>query len=303
MPSDLSEHRFLLGELCPWGLNIDPHKLQESRTSDGVCHKRRRELLLIWSDHSKVGELRVTRVRIRAPARLHWALLNLSGLLNRVDGGIGLMIDEPAWEIEAGLDQAGIHGVPLEDDHLAGIQQVLAKLPSGISRQLGIRIVSSIPAHAGLGSKTSLLLAVGRAASLLSGQADSPLNIARLLSRGGTSGIGVNGYSAGGLIWDVGRKYPAEKSHFGPSSLSHCPPPRAIRLSSLDWLSVVHFRFDRTGLSGSDEADFFSRTCPLPTIETERLAICTSLQLIPAILDEDEEELQDGIRSIQELGL
>ncbi len=40
-------------------------------------------------------------VTIRTPARLHFALIDLNGSLGRIDGSIGLAINDPHFEIVA----------------------------------------------------------------------------------------------------------------------------------------------------------------------------------------------------------
>lgn len=38
--------------------------------------------------------------RIITPSRIHITLINLSGLNNRIDSGIGFSVSSPSWDIE-----------------------------------------------------------------------------------------------------------------------------------------------------------------------------------------------------------
>ena len=42
----------------------------------------------------------LTAVKIRTPARLHFSLIDLSGELGRIDGGIGVALAKPNWNIQ-----------------------------------------------------------------------------------------------------------------------------------------------------------------------------------------------------------
>ena len=101
---------------------------------------------------------------VTAHARIHCGLLNTSGLFGRVDGGIGFAVEEPRWEIEVGHAEA-LAGARLPREVATAIHiatsgaQCLWNIPP-----FAVRVRHSIDAHAGLGSKTAILLAIGRAA-------------------------------------------------------------------------------------------------------------------------------------------
>ena len=60
------------------------------------------------------------------------------------------------------------------------------------------------PSHSGLGSGTQLSLAVGKLLADFNSQKMDASQIASIVGRGGTSGIGVASFENGGFIMDGG---------------------------------------------------------------------------------------------------
>jgi len=105
------------------------------------------------------------RVIIRTPSRVHITLIDLHGSSGRVDGGIGITLDEPEMLLEAELSPvlSVSGGDPALQERVRGIaSDVLQKLGAGGSVALTVR--SSYPSHVGLGSGSQLGLAVARTA-------------------------------------------------------------------------------------------------------------------------------------------
>jgi len=243
------------------------------------------------------------RVNILAPSRLHFGLLNETGMLGRVDGGIGVSLVDPHWELEVTRGEHFLRGVTLCSEHAAAVQSALDVLSFLIPpAQVGITVNSTVPCHAGLGSKTSLLLAIGKAVSTLANTPISETDLCRLLRRGGTSGVGLYSFKGGKFVWDAGHRYPEFKNTFGPSSSCLAPPPPAILSIPVDWLQVVHFRFANGGLHGEDEANLFKQSCPIAEAETLTLISCVVSEIVPALMERDELLLQRGVKRLQTLG-
>lgn len=243
-------------------------------------------------------------VRIKVPARIHCGLINESGLFGRIDGGIGFTIDAPYWELDINESDT-----PVVDQHLpAELREAIVQVrdtlsPLFLTANLTVTPRQTIPAHVGFGSKTALVLAVGKAFCHLRGYNLSPIQLATIFGRGGTSGIGIHTFERGGFVWDAGRRYPAEKDRFGPSSLQLAQPPALLQQLHFDWLQVVHFRFDDGTLHGSHEVSIFEQFCPVPEDETRELYTVVAAQIVPALLEQHEPALQDGLRLLQTLGL
>lgn len=161
-----------------------------------------------------------------------------------------------------------------------------------------------IPEHVGLGSKTAYLMALARALSRHFSLGLDYMDLAALVGRGGTSGIGIHTSQFGGIVIDAGHHYPDEKSSFVPSSASRAlPPPLKERHAAPDECVVIHLRLDTQGLSGKAEKDFFQRHCPIPEQETQRLLSMVDEILLPGIRRGSLPELNEGLQALQGMGM
>jgi beta-ribofuranosylaminobenzene 5'-phosphate synthase len=241
---------------------------------------------------------------VRAPARLHCALLNESGDWGRIDGGIGLVVKDPTWEIEIAPRKSGEDQFGLQGELKLALGATLSRFREHFSfPTIRVSVQKSIPLHAGLGSKTSLLMGISRGICELLGLNWSAEEIAAFTGRGGTSGIGINATNSGGFVWDVGRRFPSDKDQFLPSSVASSRPSRQALSLKAQWLKVVHFRFAEQGLHGATEVAFFQKECPVDGRETEKILALVAGSLIPSVIDQDFVSLQSALSEIQNLGL
>lgn len=191
------------------------------------------------------------RVRIKTPCRLHFTLIDLNGELGRIDGGVGLSITEPNFELEF-RDKISISSelkrnsgnehlifkttntelgeviisTENDDDENSHILLTIAKqivlkftgmlskcynIKKSINFPLSIMIFKSFLPHIGLGSKTQLSLALASGIARILGLNLDIHEITRLVGRGGTSGIGYRAFERGGFIFDCGHKFGAGK--------------------------------------------------------------------------------------------
>ena len=199
-------------------------------------------------------------VYVKTPSRLHLALIDLNGDLGRVDGSIGLALDYPNTILEATrsreLKVVGERADFVEDLVRRFLQHV------GVKGTIRVSVKNLIPAHVGLGSGTQLSLAVASALSHIFRIRKTTREIAAIMGRGGTSGIGVMAFEKGGLIVDGGHSFGngKEKQSFLPSSASSAPPPQVIARYEVpqQWICSSHpkcatrvtWRGCRTGSAG-----------------------------------------------------
>jgi beta-ribofuranosylaminobenzene 5'-phosphate synthase len=163
------------------------------------------------------------RVVIQTPSRIHVSLIDMHGGSGRVDGGIGIALDEPGILLEAELSP--VFSVSGGD---AALQERIGRIAAGVLQQIGaggsvaITIRNHYPAHIGLGSGSQLALSVARAITELHGRNMTVPELARLVGRGGTSGIGTAAFEHGGFIIDGGHRFGkgCEKS-----DSARLPPP------------------------------------------------------------------------------
>ncbi len=237
-----------------------------------------------------------------APARVHGALLNCSGWGGRIDGGIGFAISSPCWKVRVRPAKRSRIGGAISSFLEA---ELAAPLKNIDARWAGIdaEVIDAVPAHMGFGSKTSLLMCLGRAAATFAAESPNAREVGLTVGRGGTSGIGVHVAFGGGFVWDAGHRFPGEKPHFGPSSSRLAPPPPLITRVTTCPGKLVHFRVDNSpGLSSAKEDAFFRSNCPTPPGEDIESLQAVALRLVPGLLENDWREIQYGLRTLQQLG-
>ena len=240
-------------------------------------------------------------VTIRTPARLHFALIDLNGSLGRIDGSIGLAINDPHFEIIAEpADQIQIESTQYEERARAIVERLRAKYSfPGIHLQLA----SEVPPHSGFGSGTQLALGIAQAVNTLYNLNLNVADLAQAVGRGGTSGIGITAFEQGGFILDGGHRFPDQKSSFLPSSAAgNVPaPPLLLRQPFPDWeLFIVIPRC--THISGEAEIQLFRTLCPQPRSTAEQLSHLILLKLLPSIFEEDRHAFGSTINDIQTFG-
>ena len=152
-------------------------------------------------------------------------------------------------------------------------------------------IKEQIPQHIGLGSKTQLALAIATAVLRINGLHKNVRILASIMSRGGTSGIGVAAFDKGGCILDGGHTFgpDGEKNSFLPSSASTANPPPIMVQTSVpeDWKFIIALPSVKQGASGLSEVDIFRDNCPLSSEETKEISHTILMKMVPALYEKD----------------
>jgi beta-ribofuranosylaminobenzene 5'-phosphate synthase len=202
-------------------------------------------------------------LKITTPSRLHITLIDMNASIGRVDGGIGLTLENPSITMSAERSEAvEITGT---SEHAQRMRNSAVKLlPEG--KGIHIEIKKDYPSHIGLGSGTQAALAAGMAVNRIYELNLSIYEIAVKVGRGGTSGIGVAAFESGGFILDGGHKF-SDKKDFLPSSASDLPPaPVLLRTDFPDWDIVIAIP-EQKGASLKNEVNIFQKECPVPLKE------------------------------------
>ncbi len=145
-------------------------------------------------------------IRVRAPSRLHFGLLNVPTADTPTDarlfGGVGLMVTDPGVIVRVTPADEWSAAGPSADRAL-GFAQRFA--PPAVRFRV---VVESCPAeHVGLGVGTQLGLAVAKAVAVEVGLPHlTAVELAGRVGRGARSGVGVHGFDGGGLILDAGKR-------------------------------------------------------------------------------------------------
>jgi beta-ribofuranosylaminobenzene 5'-phosphate synthase len=236
-------------------------------------------------------------VKIKTPSRLHFTLIDLNGELGRLDGGIGITLSEPNWIIN--IERSIKWSIP---EQCTQIVQLIKKHLKP-SKNYKIDLESSILDHVGLGSYTQLSLAIAHGISKFEGEERTVQDLASIVGRGSTSGIGVAAYDNGGFILDAGHSI-SEKSEFLPSHFSNAKPAVVLQRLNLplDWYFVVTIPDIGQGKYGAEEIKIFKKHCPIPRGEVEKISRVILMQILPSVIEDNIEMFGKGLNEIQEFG-
>jgi beta-ribofuranosylaminobenzene 5'-phosphate synthase len=237
------------------------------------------------ADGSVVGRI----VRIEAPARLHFGMLDLRGSLGRRFGGIGAGIFSPSLLVE--IERADAVEAEGADANRAADFATRYLASQGVQGGAKIVIRRAIPGHSGLGSGTQLGLAVARGiAELYDLPTDTGL-LAAEVDRGRRSAIGTWLFDGGGFIVEGGRLEGVDRI-----------APLLARLDIPDsWRCVVAIPRSAEGVSGESELQAFRELPAPPLRDVERIAHLVIMSLLPALVDGDIDAFGAAITEIQQI--
>ncbi|MGY2048556.1 beta-ribofuranosylaminobenzene 5'-phosphate synthase family protein [Methylobacterium sp. JK268] len=232
------------------------------------------------------------RVRVWAPARLHFGFLDLHGGLGRRFGSIGVAVDAPAIDLTA--EAASVLTVTSREPGLAAECERVRGYAVAAATRLGVpatgvfRLQGAIPAHAGFGSGTQLALSTAAALARLHGAPFAPADFAAALDRGNRSGVGLAAFVTGGLIVDGGR------------DAGDTPPPIVARLTYPEaWRIVLLLDRRETGVHGAAERHAFQALPRFPAEEAAEICRIVLMQVLPAAATGEAEPFGRGITEIQ----
>jgi beta-RFAP synthase len=228
-------------------------------------------------------------VLVEAGARLHFGVLDLRGSLGRRFGGLGAGVPTPSVLLEA----APAAELRVEGPDRERVEQFARRFLEYHRLATGAQVLvhRTIPAHSGLGSGTQLGLAVARALAELAGLEAGPLELARAVSRGRRSAIGIWTFALGGFIVEGGRR--AGSSEIAPLLARFAVPER--------WRCVIAVPRGAPGLSGEAEAAAFDRLPPPPDSHVERVAHLVLMQLLPALVEADLPSFGSALTEVQRI--
>lgn len=252
------------------------------------------------------------KIRITAPGRLHFGLIDMNGGLGRVDGGIGAAIAKPDIVVSAEFgENLEVAGTDRADEILNAVNKLrdYANKELNVStfnENIKINVEHQVPAHSGLGSTTQLRLAAAKAVSELNKITIPARELSKVVGRGGTSGIGTGVFERGGFILDGGHSFGAgkEKESFLPSSVSKAPPAPVLARYALpeDWYFVLVIPEVRSKVYGQREVNIFHKFCPIPAEDVEKISRLVLMKILPAVIERDIESFGSGLAGMQEAG-
>lgn len=231
---------------------------------------------------------------VRAPGRLHLGFLDPAGSLGRRFGSVGLVIGGHETVIE--FSAAARDSVDAADEaSRAEADRVVACLHalrehSGRMEPLRLRILKSLPAHAGFGSGTQLALAVGRGFAQWHGLDLGTATLARWLGRGLRSGVGIAGFDHGGLLVD------------GGPGADGSPAPLLSRMELPGrWRVIVVEHPGHRGLSGTAERQALAALAPLPQAAAADICHQVLMRVLPGAASGDFGLFAAGVTRMQQV--
>ncbi|NTV27476.1 MAG: DUF98 domain-containing protein, partial [Methanothrix sp.] len=282
--------------------NIFPRELMLSRDYKIIRHGE--PLIAIKETFPYNRFLDSQRIVIETPSRLHLTLMDLSGSNGRVDGGVGITLDEPSIMLEAERSSDLVAEGENAKRALEAARAVREYFGLGGAR---LTVRRSYKSHIGLGGGTQLGIAAGMSLCKLYYQPATVREIARIVQRGGTSGIGTAAFEMGGFIIDGGHTFGPgkEKQDFRPSSVAGGinPPPVIARHDfPHGWKILLAIPDIPKGAHGQREVDIFREHCPVPLADVHELCYQILVRMVPSLVEEDLDEFGAALNRVQELG-
>ncbi len=254
-------------------------------------------------------------VLITSPSRLHFSLIDLNGELGRVDGGIGVALNEPSLKIEVSAVDKEVEEKENPKEVVPVLERIRSRIEPGLRGNYRVEILKKLPSHVGLGSRTQLSLSVAKSINVLENRNYDVVELAKLVGRGGTSGIGTAAFDKGGFILDGGHVFRKDerkngmeneeiKTSFLPSSASRFSPPPVLFQHALpeDWFFVVTIPMVKRGAHGLEEIEIFKRYCPIEREEVEKICRIVLMRTLPSVLEKDIDTFAESLTLLQGVG-
>jgi len=186
-------------------------------------------------------------VTVTATARLHFGFGNLSLAHERLYGGIGVSLAEPAVVVDA----AQADDIVCSDERFERITRQAAALLDVEGAEVSVR--EQFDRHVGLGSGTQFALATLVAIAEAYDREVDPRAIAPDMGRGGRSGVGVATFERGGFVVDSG--HPTERFTSDRPTDGTWSVPAVVSRHELpdDWRFVLVIPAARPGHNGPEE--------------------------------------------------
>jgi beta-ribofuranosylaminobenzene 5'-phosphate synthase len=254
-------------------------------------------------------------MEIISPSRIHMGLVDLNGSIGRVDGGVGLALENPnliikgkeSEEVEIDFDKTVLKN--FDENYIKDVEIRVRDAAEKILKHINedgakLLIKKLFPSHSGLGSGTQIALSTGKLISTIYGKELNAYEIAKITGRGGTSGIGIGAFEMGGFLVDGGHSFGKgkDKEDFKPSSASKGVKPAPIIFRhDFNW-DVILVIPKGEHVYGNKEVDIFKKYCPVPLNEVERICHLILMKMIPAVIENDLNSFGEVINELQTLG-
>ncbi len=216
-------------------------------------------------------------IKVIGLSRVHITLFDVEGKYGRLDGGMGVGLKFPRVVVREGNCRSfEVEGVP----------------------KVGYCVEEDYEEHVGLGHTTQFLLALGKLAFESSFTRKSAVEIAKLLGRGSTSGVGVHVFEVGGFVVDGGHSKKVKKE-FLPSDFSRAPPPPLLMRVDFPWYIYVNVPRGGRRIFGKEELQAFKEAKVEGVDALMRVAF---MEFVPSVVEGDLDGVLEALDVIQGLG-
>lgn len=243
-------------------------------------------------------------LQIESISRLHFTLVDMNGEHGRIDGSLGIAIQDPQFIMQfRPSDQNVIHA---DRATTIEIQKNIDVFNKNFRFVGGVycKVISTIPPHSGLGSGTQTALTIGHAFSRLYNLNLSDWDIVKIMQRGGTSGLGSYMFTKGGFVLDGGHDIRDKQSFLPSGSVSNVYKTPILYHTDFpdEWEVALCIDEKSYGLSGIEEKEFMKEHCPIDTLEVDKVCRVVLTMILPALEERRFDKFSEGISILQDVG-
>ena len=244
-------------------------------------------------------------IKVKIPTRLHLSLISMHNNGYRQNGGIGFSIDSPSLEIifkdtkTLSLNDTRDRG--FSNDEKKRILNILKDVSKRMSFDSGFEAIikGDVPTHMGFGSSTAVRLALIEGLYLINKYTYTKEDIVKVSERGGVSGIGIETYFHGGLVFDMGR---ASHSDFAPSSAmekENKTLPLVGKSVDMPLWDIGICIPNIKSKTEKEEKEFFKQTCPIDESESYKVLYHATYGVLASVIENDMKTFSKAIKEIQ----
>ena len=245
-------------------------------------------------------------ISITTHPRIHITLIGMDKKGYRRHGGIGFSISNPVLNVigcESNefqiIDNRNTNLDAQEYNRLLKVIELFYN-KNKFAKKISLVIKGELLPHVGFGSETALRLSSLEILSLINNRQSDKNTLIYYSGRGGVSGIGINAYFDGGMIFDTGIK--KGNKEFNPSNLfeSRNYLPLMIKRVETDcWELGLYLNPLIKYITEKAEAKFFQESCPILDNETYEILYHTIYGCLSSIIEKDKNSFFESINQIQ----
>ncbi len=246
-----------------------------------------------------------TTILITAFPRLHLSLIAMNRSGYRINGGIGLSIQDPKIEVKVTEndlftvkdERSTIFPLPLSERLKMSIDNAVNV--KKFKKNIAVELTGSMLSNSGFGSGTIIRLACMEALHIVNQCPFTNDQLIELSGRGGTSGIGIRTYFQGGFVFDIGHK---EIHEILPSSSKESIKKQSLIIDSgqaPDWEIGICIPKDLKPLTEKEEIDFFTKSIPISDVQVNMTLYHVIYGVLASLKENDIETFSKSVKEIQ----